>query len=91
MVELFWSERFTKNYRKWVERHPELREEFADRIRLFAENPFSPRLKTHSLSGNLQGLWAFSINYHYRLVFQFPDDDRTKAILEDIGTHDEVY
>jgi mRNA-degrading endonuclease YafQ of YafQ-DinJ toxin-antitoxin module len=58
-------------------------------LRLFAEQPFHPSLKTHNLSGNLSACSAFSITYEYRVIFKFLTDD--KALLIDIGTHDDVY
>jgi len=56
---------------------------------LFSKNPCNPRLKTHKLVGKLDGLWAFSVGYDYRVVFRFIDAE--EVLLIDIGTHDEVY
>ncbi len=91
MVELIWDEQFKKIYRKWSHKHPDLKDQFAKKIILFAEDPFHPSLKTHTLSGVLKGLWSFRISYEQRLVFDFTDESRTKVILIDIGTHEEVY
>lgn len=55
----------------------------------FIEEPFHPSLRTHSLSGNLDGCLALSITYEYRLVFKFISDER--VLLLDIGTHEDVY
>ncbi|PKG31521.1 type II toxin-antitoxin system mRNA interferase toxin, RelE/StbE family [Methanoregula sp.] len=91
MVELIWDEHFKKLYTKWVRQHPELKALFAKKIVQFAEDPFHPSLKTHSLSGVLKGLWSFRITYEHRLVFDFLDKHRTKVLLIDIGSHKEVY
>lgn len=56
--------------------------------RLFRMSAHDPRLKTHALSGELEGRWSFSVNYQYRIVFRFVED-KTVAFLA-IGTH-EVY
>ena len=56
----------------------------------FVKNPFNPELKTHKLSGNLQGAWAFSVAYDCRVIFVFKNNEDT-VILADIGSHDEVY
>ena len=53
------------------------------------ENPNLPTLQTHKLSGKLKGLSAFSLGYDLRVVFYFAESN--KAVLIDIGTHDEVY
>lgn len=91
MVELIWDERFKKIYQKWIRQHPDLKEQFAKKIIQFEEDPFHPALKTHTLSGILKGLWSFRITYEYRLLFDFADESRTKVILIDIGSHEEVY
>ena len=91
MVELIWDERFKKIYKKWSRQHPDLKEQFARKIIQFEEDPFYPALKTHTLSGILKGLWSFRITYEHRLVFDFADEGRTKIILIDIGSHEEVY
>ena len=91
MVELIWDEPFKKIYKKWSHKPPELKDQFAMKIILFTEDPFHPSLKTHTLSGILKGLWSFRITYEHRLVFDFVDESRTKVVLIDIGSHEEVY
>jgi len=54
----------------------------------FRLNAFDPRLKTHSLKGKLKGLWSYSINRDYRILFEFLGS--TEVLYHDIGTHD-VY
>ncbi len=54
---------------------------------LFRENPFDPRLKTHKLSGALEGFYAFSINSSYRIIFDFEDKKHTARFYR-VGTHD---
>lgn len=52
----------------------------------FRNNPFDPRLHTHKLKGELAGVWAYSINRDYRILFRFLNGD--EVIYYDIGTHD---
>jgi len=54
----------------------------------FRQNPFDRRLRTHKLKGELLGVWAYSINREYRVLFRFLNGD--EVIYYDIGTH-EVY
>ena len=91
MVEIVWDERFRKIYKKWVQQHPELKAQFARKIVQSGSDPFHPGLKTHTLSGVLKGLWSFRITYGHRLIFDFIDEGRTKVLLIDIGSHEEVY
>lgn len=89
MIELILNESFLRILKKWRKKHPELVNRFQQKLTLFTDEPFHPSLKTHSLSGNLAGYWAISINYEHRLIFKFLSD--TKALLIDLGTHDDVY
>ena len=75
--------------KKRRKKHPDVMDRFEKMLSLLAENPFHPSLKTHSLTGNLKGYWAFSITYEYRIMFRFLSED--KVLPVDIGAHDEVY
>jgi mRNA-degrading endonuclease YafQ of YafQ-DinJ toxin-antitoxin module len=37
----------------------------------------------------LKDLWSFSLGYDLRVIFFFAEDN--KAVLIDIGSHEEVY
>ena len=89
MIELILNESFLRILKKWRKKHPELVNRFQQKLTLFTDEPFHPSLKTYSLSGNLAGYWAISINYEHRLIFKFLSD--TKVLLIDLGTHDDVY
>lgn len=56
--------------------------------KIFRQNPFDPRLKTHKLQGTLAGFWSFSISYSHRIIFDFVDDETIRFFI--IGDHD-VY
>lgn len=52
---------------------------------IFRNDCFDKRLKTHKLKGKLENSWSFSINYSYRILFEFSGDDEAGFI--DVGTH----
>ena len=62
---------------------------FRQRMEAFVDNPFAPVLRTHKLAGSLAGLWAFSVSYDCRVVFDMVSDD--EVLLIDIGSHNAVY
>ena len=66
----------------------DLQEEVKEKVSLFKENPDHPFLKTHKLKGKLKDRYSFSVNYAYRIVFQYLSKD--EAVLLCIGDHD-VY
>lgn len=89
MIKVHWDEGFKKAYRKKVKNNEGLKKRFWKVLESFVENPFNPRMRTHKLTGKLEGLWAFSVTYDCRVIFKFLD--KSEVLLIDIGSHDEVY
>ena len=88
MIKVFWDQGFKRIYKKKVKNDEELKKRFWDAMELFSKEPFSPRLRTHKLTGKLEGFWAFSVTFHRRGIFKFLD--KNEVLLIDIGGHDEV-
>lgn len=80
-----------RSLKRWKKKRPDLLGRFTERLMLFAEDPFHASLKTHALSGNLDGQYAFSVNFEYRVVFEFVDVEQTAINILSVGKHDEVY
>ncbi len=89
MIKISWTPSFKKAYKKWVGKYPEFIDDFADAILSFEHDPFTPKLKTHKLTGKLKESWAFSAGYNQRVIFDFIS--KKEALLKNIGTHDNVY
>ncbi len=88
MYQLVISDRFRKNLRYFLKKHPELKPVFGEELSILQKNPQDSRLKTHKLTGKLKEFFTCSITYEYRLIFNFNKDF---IFLLAIGTHDEVY
>lgn len=56
-----------------------------EKEKVFREDPFDVRLRTHKLSGKDQGAWAFWVNDSYRIKFIFLPNK--EVLFLDIGTH----
>ena len=89
MIEIVPTSTFRKAFKRKVRGNKTLGVRFRKRVAIFQNDPFDPRLRTHRLSGQLQGLWSFSIDYDVRVVFSFAEPNQ--AVFVDIGTHEEVY
>ncbi len=87
--KVIWDEGFKKSYKKKLKNNERLKDKFWEAMESFSENPSDPQLRTHKLTGKLDGLWAFSVSYDYRVVFRFMNKE--EVLLIDIGSHDEVY
>ena len=88
-IEIGFSSSFKRAFKKRILVDKETEQVFWERLGMFGINPFNPLLKTHKLSGELEGLWSFSIAYDIRVIFQFLE--KNKVLLTDIGSHDDVY
>ncbi len=53
-------------------------------------NPFEPRLRLHSLTGEFAGTYGVSLTYKYRMTLTLFVTDELITLI-DIGSHDEVY
>lgn len=80
-----YSRKFLKSLQKLPKR---ILDQAEVKEKVFKENPFDPRLKTHKLSGKDKECWAFSIDYSYRIKFIFLNDE--EVLFLNIGTH-EIY
>jgi addiction module RelE/StbE family toxin len=89
-MEVSFSDSFKKAFKKRI-KATDTESLFWQKLDLFISDPFESKLKTHRLSGKLKDLWSFSLDYNLRVIFYFTKDKPKKAVLIDIGTHDEVY
>jgi addiction module RelE/StbE family toxin len=89
-MEIAFSSSFKRAFKKKVKSQNEIEDLFWETAGLFLQDPFHPSLKTHKLSGKLKDLWSFSVEYDLRVIFYF-EDNKSKAVFVDIGSHDEVY
>jgi proteic killer suppression protein len=89
VIKISWDQGFKRTYRKKVKKDAELKDRFWEATELFEKDPFNPRLRTHKLTGKLEGLWAFSVSFDCRVIFNFVS--KAEVLLIDIGGHDEVY
>ena len=94
MKTLVWSSAFVRTFKRSTKRDPGLKERAEDALHQLAEDPFHPTLHSHKLKGELAGVWACTIDYDNRILFEFvtnPDTNEREIYLLAMGTHDEVY
>jgi len=66
MRTLIWSNAFTRSFKGWMRKRPDINSDIAETLRLLPVNPFAPQLETHKLKGKLSGSWACSAGYDLR-------------------------
>lgn len=90
MWRLGRTETFIRTSRRFLQRRPHLRAPVTQTLAQLEQDPFSPRLRAHALSGRLEGLHAVRVTRAVRLVVRI-DRSAREIILLDLGSHDEVY
>ena len=94
MSTLVWSAAFVRAIKRAVRRQPELQARVERTLQQLAEDPFHPILHSHKLKGKLAGVWACTVDYDNRILFEFvqnPESGEEEILLLTMGTHDEVY
>lgn len=81
-MKIFYSPQFFREYKRLANK---IKEKAEEREKIFRKNPFDRRLKTHKLRSRLSEFWAFSIDFNYRIIFSFEDNDIVRFYV--IGSH----
>lgn len=90
--ELIRSTAFIRAARRYLKKHPHAAEHLETTLLLMSQDAFDPRLKTHKLKGDLDGVWASSAGYDLRVLFELVQHEGSEVILLlTMGTHDEAY
>ncbi len=84
-MKILYLPKFKKQYKRLPVKVKDLAEE---REKIFRKNPFDSRLETHKLHGQLSSFLAFSINYEYRIIFDFADKKKNVVRFYFTGRHD---
>lgn len=81
-MKIYYSSKFAKEYKRLPKRIKLLAEK---KEKSFRKDPFDPQLKTHKLTGRLKEFWSFSIDYNYRIIFEFRN--KNTVWFHSVGTH----
>ena len=49
MRTVIWSNAFTRSFKRWMRKRPDLHNDIAEALMLLVVNPFAPQLETHKL------------------------------------------
>ena len=94
MKTLFWDSSFKRELKRIIKKNPQLQDKISEVLELLASDYLNPLLKSHKLSGQLDGLWSCSVAYDCRIIYTLKQDSDTQEemiVVVDIGSHDEVY
>ena len=81
-MKILYLPKFAKQYKKLP---LTIKVQAEKKEKVFRKNPFNKSMKTHKLKGELEGFWSFSINYSYRIIFDFRDEKTVRFYF--VGDH----
>jgi mRNA-degrading endonuclease YafQ of YafQ-DinJ toxin-antitoxin module len=90
MYEIVTTRHFMRSARKFIRKHPDLRNRLAKIIDDLKDDPFQLHLELYAFSGKLEGVFAASISHCYRLTLSLKIIEK-EIILLDVGSHDKIY
>ena len=90
MYAIQTTDQFLRQAKKFFKKHSDLKQRFGRLVTELAKDPFQSALELHPLSGKLEGIWAVSLTYKYRVTLTLMISEKEITLL-DIGSHDEVY
>ena len=77
---------FKPSFIRQVNRLPKaLQDELIEKIALFKNSRNHRALRVHKLHGHLKDCYGFSVNFRFRVVFEYTS--KTEAVLLAIGDH----
>ncbi|KAF3978268.1 MAG: type II toxin-antitoxin system mRNA interferase toxin, RelE/StbE family [Methylococcales symbiont of Iophon sp. n. MRB-2018] len=90
MFQLIFTPSYEKRLKRFLKKHPQIKNQYAKVIQILEIDPYHPSLKIHQLRGRLKDLHSISINMGYRVSIEFIVEDK-KITFVDVGKHDNVY
>jgi mRNA-degrading endonuclease YafQ of YafQ-DinJ toxin-antitoxin module len=85
-IRIEYSKTFRKQFAKL---HPKIREQFKRRQRLWLQDPYSPQLHLHMLTGEYVGFYSINITGDIRALYQ--QIEGTFVLFGFIGIHSQLY
>lgn len=85
MIKVSYKPNFIRQFKSLDAR---LKQEIYEKIDLLKDRENYKSLRVHKLHGQLKNFWSFSVNYKYRIVFEYIS--RHEIALLMVGDHD-VY
>lgn len=90
MYRLVFPEFFEEKARKFLRKHPEVRNQYEKCLTLLELDPFHPSLRLHKFkTTNFEG-YSVSINLSYRISLEFIVTDK-EIVLVNVGDHQDIY
>jgi mRNA-degrading endonuclease YafQ of YafQ-DinJ toxin-antitoxin module len=85
-MKIYYLKKFAREYKKLS---IAIKNETEKKEKIFRQDPFDSRLKTHRLHGRLKDFYAFRVDTKIRLIFEINTNGDVN--FHSIGNHDIYY
>jgi len=85
--------RFSNSFRKQYDRSPnKIQKAFDDRLKLFLQDSFSPKLRNHQLTGKFKNYRSINITGDWRALYSSNKINKENVVIfETLGAHSQLY
>jgi toxin HigB-1 len=90
MYSIIYTSSYEAKAKKFLQKHPELKNQYIKTLKLLELNPYHPSLRFHKVNINGREVYSISINISYRITIDFYVE-KEEIVLINIGDHDTVY
>lgn len=90
MYKLIFTFSYEKKAKKFLQKHPNLLNQYRKTLELLQLNPYHPSLRLHQFKTNCFEAYSVSINMSYRISLEFYINEK-EIILINVGDHREIY
>jgi addiction module RelE/StbE family toxin len=73
-MKIGWTPKSLRSFKRLIRKNPNLRPSIEQKLLQLAKDPFDSSLRTHKLKGELANVWSCSIDYKYRILFEFVEN-----------------
>ena len=81
-MKIIYTSKFAREYKKLPKEIKLLAEE---KEKIFKANPADVVLDAHNLHGRFKDFWSFSVNFEYRIIFEFGESNI--IYFHSVGNH----
>jgi mRNA-degrading endonuclease YafQ of YafQ-DinJ toxin-antitoxin module len=90
MYKLIFTHSYEEKAKKFLRKHPEIRNQYIKCLTLLELNPYHPSLRLHPFKTARFSGYSVSINLSYRISIEFLVTDN-EVVLVNVGDHQDIY
>ena len=90
MYRLIFSDSYEEKAKRFLKKHPEIKDQYVKCLTLLELNPYHPSLRLHSFRTRRFEGYSVSINLSYRISIEFMISEK-EVVLVNVGDNQDIY